>query len=129
MAVAILCVTWWLFRSVETRMEAASMRASYFFGRATRLDLDANGDGQIDEQWIYSWRHPAVHHELPLRIQSDRNHDGQWDTWITPEDRHDLGTYARYEADLDSDGDPDWHFREKFASGRGTQRIAERRGY
>jgi hypothetical protein len=126
---AAIVLAWWMFRSTRTTTGRSTVTARRVFGRVTRLDLDRDGNGRAEEQWLYSWRHPAVHHELPYRIRLDQDQDGRWDTWITPENQHDLGTFAMYSADLNSDGKPDWSFRAQMASEQGIRTIEKRRGF
>jgi hypothetical protein len=121
-------LAWWLFGSSTTRLGPATLRMPRLFGRVVRAEADTNGDGRVDEKYVFSWNQPMRHHQPPRMIISDRNHDGRWDLWITPLDDDDQG-YARSRFDVDTDGDgrADWSFVEH--DGEGARKVRARRGF
>ena len=127
-AVSSLPLGWWLFGSTTARVGDAELRMVRSFGRVVRAEADANGDGRVDEKYLFSWSRPMRHHQPPRLILSDRNHDGRWDLWVTPL-KPDAQGYAqsRFDVDTDRDGKPDWTFVEH--DGKGSSIVRARRGY
>jgi hypothetical protein len=77
-------LVWGLFGYSISAFAGGELRTRRFFGRVVRAEADVNGDGRMDEEYVYSWSEPMRHHQPPQRILSDRNFDGRWDLWITP---------------------------------------------
>ncbi|HYC91557.1 MAG TPA: hypothetical protein VEO54_20220 [Thermoanaerobaculia bacterium] len=121
-------LAWWLFGFKVLRLGEGTMVLHRSFGRVVRVDSDANGDGRMDEQFVYSWRRPMGGDERPRTILADANHDGRWDLWITFTGRsrnHDA--VLRYAVDTDGDGRADWKIEDIAAEA--VPRIRARRGF
>jgi len=87
------------FRTTEVRRDNREVyRFHRSWGFITRVTLDANDDGRIDDETWYSWRDPFLdaHNSRPQRSRSDRNLDGRWDTWVD---------YSTLQLQIDLDGD------------------------
>lgn len=119
---------WWLFGYSTVEFGGGEMRLLRFFGRVVRAEADVNGDGRVDEQYLFSWSEPMRHHQPPQSIISDRNLDGRWDLWITPLEPDSEGyALSRYDVDTDADGRPDWRFVAH--PGDSLKLIRDRRGF
>lgn len=121
-------LVWWLFGFKTVPLGEGRMVMRRSFGRVVRVDSDANGDGRMDEQYLFSWRRPMGGDERPRTILADANFDGRWDLWITFAGRsrnHDA--VLRYAVDTDGDGRADWTFEDIAAEA--VPRIRARRGF
>lgn len=99
-AVLVLAsVSYLAFRSTEFEGSNGEIYEFHrFSGFVTHLTIDSNHDGQIDDEYWYTWREPLIDalHSRPQRSRSDKNLDGLWDTWIN---------YSTSELRIDTDGD------------------------
>lgn len=114
---------WGLFGwKAETNPVLGRLEMKRYFGRYTKVSVDADRDGRADMEAEYTWAEPFTWSEPGpcggkfQRKREDLNRDGQWDAWTWPlaatEDRP---CGLRLEADTNADGKPDWS-REIFSS-------------
>lgn len=121
-------LAWWLFGFSILRMGDGTMVKYRSFGRVVRVDSDANGDGRIEERFVFSWSRPMGGDERPQAIFADADSDGRWDLWIMFAGRtRNRDEVLRYAVDTDGDGRADWTF-EDIAT-EAVPRIRAKRGF
>lgn len=121
-------LAWWLFGFKVLRVGEGTMVMHRSFGRVVRVDSDANGDGRMDERFVYSWRRPMGGDVRPRTILADANGDGRWDLWITFAGRsRNRDEVLRYAVDTDGDGRADWRVEDTAAEA--LPRIRAKRGF
>ena len=93
------------------------------WGRITKVSVDANRDGRIDGEYVYTWNRPYIgnHGNDPATYREDRNHDGRWDTW------RDMSTTV-LAVDIDGDEMPDVEL-DATQSGLAYAKARELRGF
>ena len=123
-----VAIAWWLFGFRTVRLGETTMYMRRSFGRVVRVDSDGNGDGRVDEQYLYSWTRPMGGDERPRTILADADLDGRWDLWITFAGRsRNHSPLLRYAVDTDGDGRADWTFEDIAAEA--VPRIRAKRGF
>jgi len=137
--VALGASSWWLF-GWRSHDNFALGRIGYhrYFGRYTRITLDADRDGRVDMEVRYSWSEPYIGivdglcGDSFISSREDRNRDGQWDTWTSRMPRGSEGpcSQLRLEADTELDGKPDWSKVIQFGETQATYaELKELRGF
>ena len=115
-AVALLVLSFVIYQAKEQRRQARAYpvvqtyeqdynhtgKPDHFYtyanGKISKIEVDRNGDGKIDE-WEY-----FDSEGRPDRIEYDNNFDGRPDVWYFFKN----GTVVRSEEDTDFNGKPDW---------------------
>jgi hypothetical protein len=121
-AAALAGVGWWLFGWTTVDNPALGlMREQRCWGTVSAIHGDSNRDGKTNvilfgsnlDHTGFEW----------TEIWEDRDHDGNWDTWLV---NTDSGTLVKI--DLDRDGRPDSQFINDV-EGDWYQRVVELRGW
>ena len=94
--IAFCTLSVYLNRTLRIESGPFYVIVKYKWGHITRVDLDYEKDGIIDEQWLFDWGHPfnpggsfnyslGGSNESPFEgkeLRLDTNHSGQWDALI-----------------------------------------------
>ncbi len=123
--IALATAGWWLFGFSIERMGPSTLRMHRWFGRVVRAEMDRDGDGRVEQAFLFSWRIPMEPHQRPLEVVTDSDRDGRWDVWTIPRD----GDRATYRVDTNGDGRPDWTFHDRWHSPEAWAKIRARRGF
>jgi len=124
-AVVLAGTGWWLFGWDTVDNSALGLlRARRFFGRVTIIEGDTNRDGKINTRLVGNWSDPLNRTHARWREQwDDRNHDGNWDTWLINDNNS-----VTYRVDTDLDGKPDFEFTAESEE-EAISIMEERRGF
>ena len=128
--VGLCAVSWWLFGWTSYEHSVfGKVTATRFLGRYVKVASDADFDGHPDFETRWPWSEPYIGNinatcgdPAWTHNRSDRNLDGQWDTWQERPDRENPCTLV-IKADLDGDGNPD--LIEECAFHQSQERIEE----
>jgi hypothetical protein len=134
----LLGTGWWLFGSSTHGSKLGRIVTHRFFGRTTSIDMYFPGSRKPVERLVYSWAEPFEQGDpitscaaIPPARWQDRNHDGQWDTWLLrtgPDDSGECG--IEYRVDTTGRGEPDWTFSLPYGQYRhADELIKKRRGF